>query len=113
MPSPSPIESRKALIQPALKVADVAEAWGVSVNTVYAAIQSGDLPCLKFGEKKGTIRLRPEDVNAYQMGCLTTSSQSPKSTDVSANTGTQYGDKTDARAACRVGSATRLRQRNG
>lgn len=43
-------------------VAELKRATGISTSTIYAAIQSGDLPASKFGRKSVIF---PEDARAW------------------------------------------------
>ncbi|WP_010308310.1 helix-turn-helix domain-containing protein [Saccharopolyspora spinosa] len=51
------------------RVKAVAEMFDVSVNTIYRAIESGDLDALKLGTGKGTIRIPGEALNIYLEKC--------------------------------------------
>ena len=57
---------------PCMTVKQIAERWSLSPNTVYAMIDRGEIPVLKFGT---SLRVRPEDVDAYENSCLITASQ--------------------------------------
>ncbi|HEX5406388.1 MAG TPA: helix-turn-helix domain-containing protein [Pseudonocardiaceae bacterium] len=51
------------------KVKDVAGMFAVSSATVYRLVESGELPALRFGTGKGSLRVRGEAVNAYLAAC--------------------------------------------
>ncbi|MGI8310476.1 helix-turn-helix domain-containing protein [Saccharopolyspora hattusasensis] len=51
------------------RVKAVAGALDVSVNTIYRAIESGELAALKLGTGKGTLRISGEALNAYVEKC--------------------------------------------
>lgn len=51
------------------RVKAVAEALDVSVNTIYRAIESGQLDALKLGTGKGTLRLAGSALNLYLDAC--------------------------------------------
>ncbi|HEX5408012.1 MAG TPA: helix-turn-helix domain-containing protein [Pseudonocardiaceae bacterium] len=50
-------------------VKDVAGMFAVSSATVYRLVESGELPALRFGTGKGSLRVRGEAVNAYLAAC--------------------------------------------
>jgi excisionase family DNA binding protein len=52
------------------RVRDVAEHFDVSVNTIYRAIESGQLAALKLGTGTGTFRVRGTAVLAYAEACV-------------------------------------------
>lgn len=47
------------------RVKDIAERWSVHPATVYRLVESGELPALRFGKGKGTLRISGEAINAY------------------------------------------------
>jgi excisionase family DNA binding protein len=47
------------------RVKAIAELCEVSPNTVYRAIESGDLAAVKFGKGRGALRVSGEAVNAW------------------------------------------------
>ncbi|GAA0509603.1 hypothetical protein GCM10009545_09630 [Saccharopolyspora thermophila] len=51
------------------RVKAVAEMFDVSVNTIYRAIESGELDALKLGTGKGTLRIPGWALNAYVEKC--------------------------------------------
>ncbi|SDX91440.1 DNA binding domain-containing protein, excisionase family [Saccharopolyspora shandongensis] len=51
------------------RVKAVAEMFDVSVNTIYRAIESGELDALKLGTGKGTLRIPGGALNAYVEKC--------------------------------------------
>lgn len=51
------------------RVKDVAEHFDVSVNTIYRAIESGQLDALKLGTGQGTVRVPCRAVLAYAETC--------------------------------------------
>ncbi len=51
------------------RVKAVAEMFDVSVNTIYRAIESGDLAALKLGTGKGTIRIEGSALSVYKEKC--------------------------------------------
>jgi len=46
-----------------LTVQDAAQRLNVSPKTIYALVASGKLPCQRIGNGRGTIRLRPADLD--------------------------------------------------
>lgn len=46
-------------------VKQVAERLNISVRTIYAAVERGDLKCHRFGQRRGTIRVSEENLRAY------------------------------------------------
>ncbi|WP_211210139.1 helix-turn-helix transcriptional regulator [Actinopolyspora halophila] len=52
-----------------LRVKAVAERLDVSVNTIYRAIESGELRALKIGTGKGTLRIPESALAAYEDAC--------------------------------------------
>ena len=46
------------------KVKDVAGMFSVSRATVYRLVESGDLPALRFGAGRGSLRVTGETINA-------------------------------------------------
>jgi excisionase family DNA binding protein len=57
------------------RVRDVAEHFDVSVNTIYRAIESGQLKALKLGTRTGTFRVSGSAVLAYAEACMRASYQ--------------------------------------
>lgn len=49
-----------------LTVKAVAERWGVSKSVVYQMVSDGLLPCIRLGTGRGTIRLKEDDVAAFE-----------------------------------------------
>ncbi|MBX9583227.1 MAG: helix-turn-helix domain-containing protein [Gemmataceae bacterium] len=49
-----------------LTVKAVAARWGVAKSTVYSLVASGRMPSVRFGVGRGTIRLKEEDVVAFE-----------------------------------------------
>ena len=52
-----------------LTVREVAERLKVSVAGAYAIIAEGKLACYRVGRGRGTIRVRPEDLDVYLARC--------------------------------------------
>jgi excisionase family DNA binding protein len=52
------------------RVRNVAEHFDVSVNTIYRAIESGQLTALKLGTGTGTFRVTGAAVVAYAEACV-------------------------------------------
>jgi excisionase family DNA binding protein len=52
------------------RVRDVAEHFDVSVNTIYRAIESGQLTALKLGTGTGTFRVTGAAILAYTEACV-------------------------------------------
>ncbi|PRW61680.1 DNA-binding protein [Actinopolyspora mortivallis] len=52
-----------------LRVRAVAERLDVSVNTIYRAIESGELRALKIGAGKGTLRVPESALVDYERAC--------------------------------------------
>lgn len=50
---------------PFLTVLQVAERWGVSRSIVYALVNGGQLPSVRVGLGRGTIRILEQDADAY------------------------------------------------
>jgi excisionase family DNA binding protein len=48
-----------------LKVPDVAEVLACSNATVYALVESGQLPAVKIGAGGGGVRVKPEDLERF------------------------------------------------
>ena len=48
-----------------LSVAQVAIRWGVSRSIVYALVAGGQLPSVRVGLGRGTIRILETDADAY------------------------------------------------
>jgi excisionase family DNA binding protein len=48
-----------------MTVKQVAERLNVSMGTVYAAIERGELKCYRFGRRSGTIRVSEEYLGEY------------------------------------------------
>jgi len=46
-----------------LTVKEAAERLGVSPKTLYSLIEARKLPCLRIGKGRGTIRIRPADLD--------------------------------------------------
>ncbi|CAL99598.1 helix-turn-helix domain-containing protein [Saccharopolyspora erythraea] len=51
------------------RVKAVAEMFDVSVNTIYRAIESGELDAMKLGTGKGTIRIPGWALSVYAEKC--------------------------------------------
>lgn len=51
--------------EPLLKVKDLATALGVSLATAYLLVAQGHIVSHRVGRGRGTIRIRPESVDAY------------------------------------------------
>ncbi|SDY10473.1 DNA binding domain-containing protein, excisionase family [Saccharopolyspora shandongensis] len=51
------------------RVKAVAEMFDVSVNTIYRAIESGELDALKLGTGKGTLRVPGRALDVYVEKC--------------------------------------------
>ncbi|MDR7301629.1 helix-turn-helix transcriptional regulator [Haloactinomyces albus] len=51
------------------RVKAVAERYDVSVDTIYRAIESGQLDALKLGTGKGTLRIPEHALRAYEEAC--------------------------------------------
>ncbi|WP_263250604.1 helix-turn-helix domain-containing protein [Saccharopolyspora rosea] len=51
------------------RVKAVAEMFDVSVNTIYRAIESGELDALKLGTGKGTLRVPGWALGVYAERC--------------------------------------------
>ncbi len=49
----------------ALTVKQAADRLGVSARTVYDLVECGRLKCQRIGKGRGTIRIRPADLDAY------------------------------------------------
>jgi excisionase family DNA binding protein len=47
-----------------LTVKQAAERLHVSTRTIYDLVESGRLRCNRYGSGRGTIRIRPDDLNA-------------------------------------------------
>lgn len=52
-----------------VRVADIARDLGVGRDTVYRAIRAGQLPALRIGHGRGTLRITPQDRDAYLTAC--------------------------------------------
>jgi excisionase family DNA binding protein len=52
-----------------MTVADVAGWLSVSNSLVYQLVESGKLPIYRIGNRRGAIRFRPEDIEAYLKAC--------------------------------------------
>lgn len=50
-----------------LTVKQAAERLGVSVDAVYDLCRDGRLRCFRAGEGRGTIRIRPADLERFQI----------------------------------------------
>ena len=48
-----------------LTVKQAADRLGVSARTVYDLVECGRLKCQRIGKGRGTIRIRPADLDAY------------------------------------------------
>jgi excisionase family DNA binding protein len=46
-----------------LKIGAVAERLGISIPHAYRLAQTGEIPCIRVGEK--SVRFDPEDVETY------------------------------------------------
>ena len=53
-----------------LTVRQVAERLNCSESLVYQLVDSGRIAVVRIGNGRGTIRLRPEDVDEYIEGCM-------------------------------------------
>lgn len=53
------------------KVRDVADLFTVSVATVYRLVESGELPALRLGTGRGSVRITGEAINAYMAHVMT------------------------------------------
>ena len=51
--------------QDIMTVPQVADYLSIAPNTVYDMIKAGQLPHMRFGAKKGAIRIRKQDLLAY------------------------------------------------
>lgn len=76
-----------------LTTKQVAEIWNCSPRQVYAMIERGELPVVRFGPK--LIRIHPDTVESVQE-CLTTGSIVPSSTEGNPTSGISAGPKEDA-----------------
>ena len=54
-----------------LTVPEVAEWLRISTSLVYQLADAGKLPVHRIGNGRGTIRFRPEDIEAYLDACRT------------------------------------------
>ena len=107
------ISKRKPLLRPVMTVPQAALYLGVAKNTVYDAVREGLLPHLRFGCKKGTIRIRPEDLEEYVQSCLTIGSPSQRSTAKKVKSGMPYGESEGEAAERQQVSAIKSGLRNG
>jgi excisionase family DNA binding protein len=48
-----------------LKVKDVADRLSIGVSTAYRLIEEGQIRFTRVGSGRGTIRVRPEDLERY------------------------------------------------
>jgi excisionase family DNA binding protein len=78
-----------------LTTKEVADLWNCSARQVYAMIERGQLPVVRFGPK--LIRVHPDAVAEVQK-CLTTGSLAPSSMEDNPTSGTSFGQM-DAEAA--------------
>ncbi|WP_162987172.1 helix-turn-helix domain-containing protein [Sphingomonas paeninsulae] len=60
----------------ALTVKTLAEKWGCSMSFVYSEIDKGRLTVMRLGPK--LIRIRPDDVEAYEAAALVTADIFPE-----------------------------------
>ena len=112
--TPQPdISKQKPLLRPVMTVTEAALYLGIAKNTVYDAVRQGLLPHLRFGCKKGTIRIRPEDLEEYVQSCLTIGSPNQRSTASKAKSGMPCGESEAEAAGRQQESAIRSRLRNG
>lgn len=52
-----------------VRVADIAAQLGVGRDTVYRAIRAGRLVALRIGHGRGTLRITPQDRDAFLAAC--------------------------------------------
>jgi excisionase family DNA binding protein len=60
-----------------LTVQDVAGELNVSSSLVYGLIASGEIACHRIGKRRGTIRVRRDDLDRYLEGCRVASGDPP------------------------------------
>ena len=54
-----------ASLEQLLTVAEVADKLRLSLASVYLLVNSGDLPAIRVGHGRGTLRVNPDEVQAY------------------------------------------------
>jgi len=68
MDAETPATSATMVPAVVLTVKEAAARQGVSTDTIYAIVESGQLPCQRIGRGRGTIRIRPADLDEYSKG---------------------------------------------
>ncbi len=61
-----------------LTVQDVADELNVSASLLYGLIAAGEIECYRIGRRRGTIRVRREDLDRYLENCRVASGTAPE-----------------------------------